>query len=174
MQRLGGVDEAPLDRPDLDREHLADVALGDEPLQRRVDLERVRRRHELRDEVRRPARAVQHASRLGGVHGHARLAQDVLAGVERRQRDRAVHVRPGADADRVDVRRPHEIAPVVVHPGDPELTGDTLAGLPGAVRDRHQLDAGLRPELRNVMLTRVSACAHESYADRLVDHGAAW
>src|SRR3989442_1635350 len=66
VQRLGGVDEAPLDRPDLDRQHLADVAL------------------------------------------------------------------------------------------------------------RHQLDAGLRPEFRDVMFTRVGACAHESYADRLVDHGTAW
>ena len=124
--------------------------------------------------MRRTARAVQHAPRLGSVHGHARLAQNVLAGVERRQCDRAVHVRPGADADRVDVRRPHEIVPVVVDPGDPELAGDALARLLGAVRDRHQLDAGLRPELRNVMLTRVGACAHESYADRRVDHGAAW
>jgi len=41
------------------------------------------------------------------------------------------------------LRRPHEIAPVVVDPGDPELAGDALARLPGAVRDRHQLDAGL-------------------------------
>src|SRR6059036_333869 len=50
VQWFVGVHEAPLGRLELDREHLACVALGQERLEGRVDLERVGRRHELSDE----------------------------------------------------------------------------------------------------------------------------
>ena len=174
VERLFGVDEATLAGLDLDGEHLADVAVCQELLDRRIDLERVRRRHELCDQLRRSARGLEHASRLGDVHGHARFAEHVLALLENGPRDLAVRVGPGADAHRVEVGSPHQLTPVAVDPGDPELAGDLLTRCLRPVRDRRQLDPGLGAELRNVMFTRIGAGAHEPYADRFVCHGAAW
>ena len=62
--------------------------------------------------------------------------------LERGQRDLAVHVGPGADADRIDVAGRHEAPPVLVDPGDAELASDALARLPGPVGHGHQLNAG--------------------------------
>src|SRR5207247_8467351 len=109
-----------------------------------------------------------------GVHGNPGLAEDVLAVLERGQRDRAVHVGPGADTDGVDVAGAHEVPPVVVHRRDAELARDALARLFGAVGDRDQLDAGERPEPGDVPATGVVARAHEAHADRPVGHGATW
>ena len=174
VERLVRVDEPRLVGLDLDGEGLADVALGQQRLHRRVDLERVRRRHQLGNQMRRPARGVEHPPSLGGVHGHARLAQHVLAIFENGPRDLAVRVGPGADADRVDVGGVHELAPVPVHPLDAELGRDAVPRFLRPVGHRRQLDPGLRSKLRDVMLTTVGAGAHEPHADRLVGHGAAW
>jgi len=168
------LDELALGRLELDREHLARVALRQERPEGRVHLERVRGRHELRDQVRRPVCGGEHAPPLGGVHGHARLAEDVLARLERGHRDRAVHGGPGADADGVDVTGPHEVAPVLIHPGELELARDALAGLLRPVRDGHQLDARLLLEPRDVPAAGVVARAHEPHADRPLGHGATW
>jgi hypothetical protein len=69
---------------------------------------------------------LQHAAGLGGVHGHARLAQDVLAGVQRGDRDGAVEIGPRPDADCVDGRVGDQVLPPVEDPRNAELTGDEL------------------------------------------------
>ena len=47
------------------------------------------------------------------LQAQARLGQDVLAGLQRGQRDRAVQIRPGADDDGVDVRVGDEVFPAL-------------------------------------------------------------
>jgi hypothetical protein len=174
VQRRLGVDELALIGLDLDGQHVADVALGQQALQGRIDLERVRRRHELLDELRRSARGLEHRARLGHVHRHARLAEHVLTVLEHRPRDLAVRVGPGADAHRVDVGGPHQLAPVGIDARDVELAPDPLAGLLGPVGHRDELDSRLGLELGNVMLARIGAGADEPHADRSICHGAAW
>ena len=171
VQRLLALHEAPALRGlQLHGEHLADVALAQERLQGRVDLEGGWRGYELGDQVGRPSRGFEHLPPLGGVHGHARLAEDVLALLEGGQGDLAVHVGPGSDADRVDVLGLHDLPPVSLHPADAELPGDALARFLAAVGHGHQLDAGLRLELRNVMELGVLARPHETHTDRSVGH----
>ena len=154
----------------LDRQHLAEETLREQRLDGGVQLEGVGRGHELGDQARRLARGLQHAPALGGVHGHARLAEHVLARAERGGRHLAVHVGPGADAHRVDVGRVDDLLPARVHPADPELLRDPLPRLLRPVGDRDQLDAGLGPELGDVMLARVGAGADEADADLRVGH----
>jgi hypothetical protein len=174
VQRLLGVHEASLARLDLDRDHVAHIALRQELLERRIDLERVRRGHELLDELGHAPRGLEHAARLRDVHGHARLAEDVLAPGEHSARDLGVGVGPGADAHRVDVGRAHELAPVAVDASDPEFLRDLLARRLRTVGDGDQLDSRLGREFRDVVLPRIGAGADESYADRFVCHGAGW
>jgi hypothetical protein len=155
----------------LDGVDLAGVTLGEQLHEDAVHLERVRRRHQLGDELRRLAGGLQHLPTLGRVHRHARLAQHVLAGPERGHRQLAVHVGPGADADGIDVPGLDHPAPVGLDARDAELLGHALAGLRRPVGDGHQLDARLRLELGNVMLAGVGAGPHEPHADRFVSHG---
>jgi len=56
VQRRVAIDERGLPRGgQLDGEHLAHIAVGEQGLERGVDLERWRRRHQLGDELRRLA-----------------------------------------------------------------------------------------------------------------------
>jgi len=175
VQRLLAIDEARvLRRRQLDREHLADIALGEQLREGAVDLECGRRGHQLRDERRRASGGLEHPSAFGGIHRHARLAQHVFARGERGQRDLAVHVRPRPDADGVDVGRAHELAPVRVHARDPEFLGDALARLARAIGHGHELDVRLLAEARDVTTARVLARSHESDADCPAIHGASW
>ena len=152
VERLLGVDEASLVGLDLDGEHFADIPLGQDLLERRIHFQGVRRRDELLDQLGRSARGLEHASRLGDVHGHARLAEHVLALLENRPRDLAVGVGPGADADRVDVRGPDELTPIAVDARDAELLRGLFARCFRPVCHRRQLHPGLSAELGNVML----------------------
>ena len=56
--------------------------------------------------------------RFGGVSGHARFGQHVLAGRERRTCDFTVHVGPGPDAERIDLRVIDRVPPVRIGFGD--------------------------------------------------------
>src|SRR5262249_590254 len=85
--------------------------------------------------------------------------------------DLAVHVGPRPDADRVDVRRLHELTPIVVDLLDAELLGDALARFLRAVGDRDEVDPGQLLESRNVPLPGVLAGAHEPHTDGLIGHG---
>ena len=175
VQRLADVGEARLlGRLQLHGQHLADVTFGDEALHGRIQLERGRAGHELRHEVRLLARGLEHAPAFGRVHRHARFAEHVLAGLERGDRQLGVHVRPRADADRVDVRCPDHLPPVARDARDPELLRHALARFLRSIGDRHDLHPGLRLQLGDVMTAAVVSGAHEPYADRFVSHGATW
>ena len=174
MQGSVGIDEAALARLQLHGQDLAHVAVGEQRLQGGVGFERVRRGNELGDELRLPPGGLEHAPPLGGVHGHARLAEHMLACFERGQRQLAVHVGPRADADRVDVRGGHHLSPIVVHAGDAELLRDALARFPGAVGNRHQLDPRLGAKLGQMVEPGIGPGADEADTDRLVGHGGKW
>ena len=154
----------------LDRQHLTQEALGEQRLDGGVELQGVGRGHELGDQARGLAGSLEHAPALGGVHGHARLAEHVLARAERGGRHLAVHVGPGADAHRVDVGRVDDLLPARVHPADAELARHPLARFLRPVGDRDQLDPGLGLQLGDVVLARVGAGADEADADLGVGH----
>ena len=77
--------------------------VGDQRADERVAGQAVGAGDDHRRQLGTLARAVEHPLGLAGVHRHPGLGQDVLAGVERRQGDRAVQVGPGADDDGVDL-----------------------------------------------------------------------
>src|SRR5207244_2020237 len=79
-------------------------------------------------------------------------------------------VRPGADADGIDVGRSDDLAPVVGGPREPELLRGALAGLLAAIGDDDELDAGRRAEPGNVTPAGDPAGADESDSNRLVSH----
>jgi hypothetical protein len=115
-----------------------------------VHPQRQRRRHDLRDELRVLARLREHRLRLRDVGRHARLREDVLARLERRQRDLGVQVGPGADAHRIDVRRSHDLTPIRRHAGDPMTARNPLRGLPGTIGHNGEFDIRERPKARDV------------------------
>ena len=124
-----GTHEAPLAPLELDGEDLARIALGEAGLHRGIDLEGVGRRHDLGHQIGLGPRGREHAPAFRGVHGHARLAEHVLARVESGQGHLAVRVWPRPDAHRVDVLGLDDLAPVAVDPADAELLGHALARL---------------------------------------------
>ena len=124
--------------------------------------QRPRRRHDLRDELRVPARLREHRLRLRDVGRHARLREDVLAGLERRPRDLSVQVGPGADAHRIDVGRGHHLTPIRRHAGDPMTARNPLGGLPGTIGHNGEFDIRERPKARDVPSSGVVAGTDET------------
>ena len=59
-------------------------------------------------------RGRQHPVRLGDVHRERLLAQDVRPGLQRRDRDLAVRLGHGGDADEVEVPRLEQLAEIPV------------------------------------------------------------
>jgi len=117
------------------------------------------------------ARCPQHFPRLGPVHRHARFAKNMLAGLERGDRERRVHVGPGADADRIHrVVREHFL-PVGRHVWDPEFIGDLLRRRRRPVCDGYDLDAFLFLETGNVAASGIAAGADQADATDRTGHG---
>ena len=108
-----------------------------------------------------------HRPRLVRVHRHARLGQDVLAGIERGDRDRGVEVGPRRNDDSVDGRIVEQIDPVVVGPGDVELLRGALRGCRRAIHEADQLDALDLPESGHVSQGRDPAGPDEPDADSI-------
>src|SRR5690606_5508661 len=120
--------------------HLADLAERTvlyQPPDGPPGLEVHRRWHDLSDEVRMAPRRLEHGPRLDGVHRHARLDEDVLAGVEGSDGVFGVPVRPGADTDGIDVRIAEDGVRLRVDVRDAELVRDALPTLLGAIADGH-------------------------------------
>ena len=119
----------------LDRQQVAQIAVGEQPLDRTIHTQRHRRGHNLCDKLRLCARGIAHSVGLARVHRHARFTQHMFAGVQRRQRHAAVHVRPGANHNRIGVGRGNQLLPAVVDRRDAELIGDALRRRAAAVAD---------------------------------------
>ena len=92
-----------------------------------------------------------HGPRILRGGRHPRLGQDVLAGLERGDRDRRVENRPGADEDRVERRVRDERLPRRVGASEPEGVRRAPGRFLGAVGDPDQLDAVDRAEARDVL-----------------------
>ena len=127
----------------------------------------MRCRDELSDQVRGAARRLEHGVGLGGVHGHARLAEHVLGARERGDGHGRVQVRPRPDADRVGVVRFDELSPRIVDAREAEFLGGALARLARPVGDAHDLDAGLGSQIRDVVLARVRPRSNDSDSQRV-------
>ena len=112
----------------------------------------------------RASEAGEHLARLAGVHGHARLAEDVLARFEGGDGEVAVHVGPGADADGVDVGGGEEGGDIGLDAGDAELLGDGATARLAAVADGDQLDLPGLAEAGDVAQLHVAAGADEANA----------
>ena len=97
----------------VDRDEIADVALAHHLDDGAVEGQGHRRGHDLGDLSGMAARDIEHCLRLDRVHRHAGLAEHVLARLQRRYRERGVHVGPGPDAHRVDVLVVDDLRPVV-------------------------------------------------------------
>ena len=166
------VYEAALVDHDVGGQDVSQVPVRDQLTDRPVDPERHGSGHDLGHQVRPLPRCVQHLVGLGGVHRHPGLGQDVLAGVERGEHHRPVHVRPCPDAYGVGVVGVYQILPVVVYDRDAVLVRDSPAGRPAPVGDADQLDSVHLPEARNVAELGVVPGPYQSYADRLVRHAA--
>ena len=112
------------------------------------------------------ARRGEHPMGFGRGHRHPRFREDVLAGFECGQRDRAVQVGPGADDDGVDPRVGDQVFPAVERARDAELAGRRRRGLRPAVADGDDLDLGDRPQAGDVTRSGVGPGADEADAQR--------
>ena len=148
---LAGVARRPCVPAHPNRLQPADRAVAQHSNDRAVGPERERRRHDHRHLARVRQRRLEHLARRSGVGRHPCFRQDVLAGLERRDRDRGVEVRPGADEDRIEVRVLHERTPVGDGARDAQLRRHAARRGQGLVRHDGDLDALDRPEPRNVL-----------------------
>ena len=115
-------------------------------------------------------RGFQHLAGLGGGGGHAGLGEHVLAGLQRGNGQRAVHIGPGADADGADGLVLQQLLPTVVDGGDVELVGHHLPGRAGTVGHRGDFDACDLVEAGDVAVAGVAPRADESDSDAFVSH----
>ena len=88
---------------DLDVADAPDGAVAEQADDRAVRPGGEAGRHDHRDLLGVGAGGAQHRPGILGAGGHPGLGQDVLAGLERGDRDRRVEHRPGADEDRVEL-----------------------------------------------------------------------
>src|SRR5581483_871468 len=127
--------------------------------------------HDLGDEVRVLAGGGEHAVGLGGAEAQPGLGQDVLAGGQGGEQDRAVQVGPGADEDGVDVGVGDDLLPVGVGARDVVLAGDGGGGLGPAVADGDEVDVRQGEQAGDVPRARVGAGADQADAEGGVGHG---
>ena len=89
------------------------------------------------------ARGGQHRLGTGAVDAHRLLAQNVLPGPERRDRDRRVERVRQSDRDEIEVGEGKQLLVVGEDGGDPELLARPLVRARGVgVADGADLDAG--------------------------------
>jgi hypothetical protein len=124
------------------------------------------------DQLRPIAGGGEHLARFGGVHRHAGFREDVLPRLQRRQRDRAVQIRPRADQHGVQIGVGHEIGPPLVRFGNAELRRRGRRGLRPPVADGGNLHIGARPQPRHVPELGVASQTDDPHANHLGSHTA--
>ncbi len=77
--------------------------------------------HDLRHPAGVFPRGLQHPMRLGRIQAHSGFSENMFSGSQRRQRNWAMQIRPGADDDRVDRGIGHQIFPFRELPLDAKL-----------------------------------------------------
>ena len=113
-----------------------------------------------------------HAVCFLGVAGHARLGQDVFAGVECRASDFAMQIGPRADHDRIDLGIVEQRVPMRIHAGDLKFLGDAGRRLGAAINDADEIDAGDLPETGDVPEPRIATRTDDPNPHALRDHAA--
>src|SRR5215475_14934208 len=101
-----------------------------------------RARDDLANQIGVLARGSEHAVRLGSVHAHARLGQDVLAGVEGGEGYRTMKIRPGANDNGIDLGIANDFFPRRAGAWDVKFARDGGGRFGAAVADGDDLDAG--------------------------------
>ncbi len=123
---------------------LADVAVAEQLLEKLPALHAVRRRAEHGDEVRLRLRGGEHLAGLAQIHGHARLAENVFAGLERGDSYGRVEDGRRTDPDDVDVAPIEHLGPVAEDFGDLEFLRDGLGRFRTRVAHGDDLDVRQR------------------------------
>ena len=164
-ESLGPRPVPGLEALQLHREHFADIAFVDQPLEHVVEPIARGCGNQLAHEVGMALGGLQHLPGLPGGVRHPALAEHVLSAFERGERDCAVHVGPGADQDRFDVFVLEQLPPVRVGARDAELVGHAPARFQAPVRHREDLALRLTPETGDLDVPDVGAGADQSHAD---------
>ena len=110
------------------------------------------------------AGGIEHLMRFPRVHGEPCLGEHVLVGVQGRDDEGLVHVRPRADADCVGVVGLDELEWVVVYRWDAKLVRDALCGRAATVCDGDDPNAVKRLKAGQVHLPRVLPCPNDANA----------
>ena len=150
---------------------LAEVALVDEaPEIAQRGCEPERERHHV-DPARVAAGGVRQVSGFGIGQGQRLLAEDVLAGGERRPRQAPVEVARRADDDGIELGIGDQGLPGVVHAGDTPLLreGLGLRRVPGRDR-RHLREVGEQAQTRDVHEAGDAPRADNAHSDPLPGH----
>jgi hypothetical protein len=105
-------------------------------------------------------RGVGHFARLGCVHRHRLLAQDVFAVLDCRKRHFVMELRRRRDADKIDIIAPDSLTPVIGEVTDPKFLSRRLRILDARTRDRNDLRIFTRLKSRYLNLTR-EACTDD-------------
>ena len=163
---LAGVADVRLVPGSVERPQRPDRAIGQEAGDRRVDPVGVRGGDEERREAMPAGRGgrVHHAPRLGRVHRHARLAEDVLARGKRRFGDLRVEVWPRPDHDRIEAGVIDQRAPVRRRALEAELGRGRATRCLRSVRHGDQPHVGNRPKPGHVPVARDGPGAREADA----------
>ena len=151
-------------------QHFAQVAFGQQPPHSRVGGQGVGRRHDLRDQIGAGAGGVAHGAGFGQVHGHARLAQHMLASGKCGQRGGSMHVGPGADHHRVEIGGDGQFLPALVDLRNTKALGHPLRRGAAAVAHGGDCHAGDGLQVRDVPRDGIAARANHAYANFLHRH----
>ena len=141
---------------------LARVAVAQQLLKKLAALHAVRRRAEHRDQLRTRLRGGEHLAPLAQIHRHARLTENVLARLERRDRDRRVQDRRRADPDDVEVGPVEHLGPVVHDFGNVKFLRDALGRFDSRIADRDDLHVGQRQQAGQMPLPDDAARADDA------------
>ena len=114
-----------------------------------------------------------HPAGVGGVHGQARLAENVFARLEGRNPVLAVLVGPRPYDDGIDVRVIYYLAPVAADLRDPKVGGNPRRRLAAPVRHRGKLHSGNLLETGKVARPHYVAGANKSQTNSFIRHALA-
>ena len=170
MHRLRVVPHRVVDAEHDDLPQRAQEAIVQQTFDERPDPQTVRTGHDLCDQIGMGVGGRLHLPGFGQIAGHAGFAQHMLARLQSRTRHLAVHVRPGADHDGIDVGRLDDVPPVVKHLRNVEVLCDQRGRVGRPIGDGDDLDSLDLLETGQMTQTRVCTGPHDANPNRLLPH----